>query len=194
WTNLHGGFFVIFLVLACYIGGHLLNALIESDPLRRREYVSKALPWIKTFAVCFAVTFINPYGWQLHHHIVTYIADPYLLQHIGEFQGVDFHSPAVVYFEPLIIAALGASFWAIRQRRFAEAFLALGWTHLALIAVRNLPLFCIACAPLIAEGIVTVIRGASTAPLRERFSKVAVWFREASSGVDATDRIGRTYL
>jgi hypothetical protein len=29
WTNLHGGFFVIFLVLACYIGSDLLNAAIE---------------------------------------------------------------------------------------------------------------------------------------------------------------------
>ena len=32
WTNLHGGFFVIFLVLACYIGSDLLNAAIERDP------------------------------------------------------------------------------------------------------------------------------------------------------------------
>ncbi len=194
WTNLHGGFFVVFLVLACYIGGHLLNALIESDPARCREYLSKTLPWLKTFAACFAVTFINPYGWQLHHHIVTYIADPYLLQHIAEFQGVDFHSGAAVYFEPLIIATLAASFWAIRQRRFAEAFLGLGWMHLALIAVRNLPLFSIACAPLIAEGAVTLLRAASTSALRENISKLAAKFRSASASVDATDRIGRIHL
>src|SRR6185312_12950887 len=194
WTNLHGGFFVVFLVLACYIGGPLLNALIEADPIRRRDYLLKSLPWLKTFAGCFAVTFINPYGWQLHRHIITYIADPYLLQHIAEFQGLDFHSGAVVYFEPLIIATLAASFWAIRQRRFAEAFLALGWMHLALIAVRNLPLFSIACAPLIAEALVTLIRAASASSLRERISKAAVWFRSASANVDVTDRIGRVHL
>ncbi|HEY4084419.1 MAG TPA: hypothetical protein VGM43_00715 [Bryobacteraceae bacterium] len=194
WTNLHGGFFVIFLVLACYIGGHLLNALIESDPVRRREYFSKALPWLKTFAACFAVTFINPYGWQLHHHIVTYIADPYLLQHVAEFQGLNFHSGALIYFEPLIVAALAASFWAVRQRRFAEAFLALGWMHLALIAARNLPLFCIACAPLVAEGLTTLMGAASISSLRQRIPNAAVWFRNASARVDATDRIGRVHL
>jgi hypothetical protein len=194
WTNLHGGFFVVFLVLACYIGGDLLNALIESDPVRCREYLSKTLPWLKTFAACFAATFVNPYGWQLHRHIVTYIADPYLLQHIAEFQGLDFHSGAVVYFEPLIVATLAASFWAIRQRRFAEAFLGLGWMHLALIAVRNLPLFSIACAPLIAEGLVALIRTASVSALRQRISKAAVWFRGVSASVDATDRIGRVHL
>ncbi|HVW11618.1 MAG TPA: hypothetical protein VHC90_23710 [Bryobacteraceae bacterium] len=194
WTNLHGGFFVVFLVLACYIGGHLLNAFVEADPARSREYLSKTLPWLKTFAACFAVTFINPYGWQLHRHIATYVADPYLLQHIGEFQGLDFHSPATVYFEPLIIGALASSFWALRQRRFAEALLTLGWTHLALIAVRNLPLFSIAASPLIAEGIVTAIRAAATSPLREWLAKTADWFRAASSSVDTTDRIGRVYL
>ncbi len=194
WTNMHGGFFVIFLVLACYIGGHLVNAMIEVDPARRRDYLSKTLPWLKTFGACFAVTFINPYGWQLHRHIITYIADPWLLRHIAEFQGLDFHSPAVVYFEPLIIAALAVSFWAIRQRRFAEAFLALGWMHLALIAVRNLPLFSIACAPLIAEGVTALMRSASVAPLQERISKAANWFRNATASVDATDRIGRVHL
>jgi hypothetical protein len=194
WTNLHGGFFVVFLVLACYIGGHLLNALIESDAARRRDYLSKTLPWLKTFAACFAVTFINPYGWQLHHHIVTYIADPYLLQHVVEFQGLNFHSAAVIYFEPLIVAALAASFWAIRRRRFAEVFLTLGWMHLALIAARNLPLFSIACAPLIGESLVTLMRAASTSTLRERISKSAIWFRNTSAGVDATDRIGRIHL
>jgi hypothetical protein len=194
WTNLHGGFFVVFLVLACYIGGHLVNALIESDPARCREYLLQTLPWLKTFAACFAVTFINPYGWQLHQHIISYIADPYLLQHIAEFQGLNFHSDAAIYFEPLIIATLAASFWAIRQRRLAEAFLALGWMHLALIAARNLPLFSIACAPLVAEGIVTLIRAASTSSMRERISSAAVWFRGASAGIDATDRIGRVHL
>jgi hypothetical protein len=91
WTNLHGGFFIVFLVLPCYVASHLLNALIEPDPLMRRDYLSRTIPWLKTIAACFAVTFINPYGWQLHKHIVAYIADPYNLRHIAEFQGLDFH-------------------------------------------------------------------------------------------------------
>jgi len=194
WTNLHGGFFVVFLVLACYIGGNLLNALIERDPVERRAFLSRTVPWALTFAGCLAVTFINPYGWQLHWHVIAYIADPYYLRHISEFQGMDFHSPSTVYFEPLMIATLGASFWAARQRRFAEVFLALGWMHLALIAQRNLPLFSVACAPLIGQGIVALIRNATFAPLAERIGKVAGWFRGASAGVEKIDRIRRVHL
>jgi hypothetical protein len=106
WTNMHGGFFVVFLVLACYIGSDLLNAAIEQDSGRRGEFLRATKPWLLTGAACFAATFINPYGWQLHKHIFQYITDPYELQHITEFQSMNFHSPVVVYFEPLMIMAI----------------------------------------------------------------------------------------
>ncbi len=38
WTNLHGGFFVVFLVFACYIGADLVNGVLERDPVVRRGY------------------------------------------------------------------------------------------------------------------------------------------------------------
>ena len=193
WTNLHGGFFVIFLVLACYVGGDLLNALIEGNPARRRTYLAATIPWLRTAGACLAVTFVNPYGWQLHRHVLAYIADPYLLRHIAEFQGLDFHSPAVGYFEPMIFAALAASVWAIGQRRFADALLALGWLHLALEAQRNLPLFAIAASPLVAAAAVALIRAAASAPLEERIGKLAAWFQRASASMEQTDRIGRVH-
>ena len=194
WTNIHGGFFVIFLILACYIGSDLLNALIEPDPLARRGYLSRTLPWLATVAACLAVTFINPYGWQLHRHVIGYLNDPYLLQHIAEFQGLDFHAPVAVYFEPMMIAALAASIWAIRQRRFAEVFLAIGWMHLSLTVHRNVPLFSIACAPLIAQATMALIRAAKSAGLADQIGKVANWFQNASASVDVTDRIARVHL
>src|ERR1019366_3114017 len=60
WTNLHGGFFIVFLVFACYIGSDLLNAVLERDPLVRRGYLAATRPWLLTALGCFAVTFVNP--------------------------------------------------------------------------------------------------------------------------------------
>ena len=194
WTNIHGGFFVIFLILACYIGSDLLNALIEPNPLERRNYLSRTIPWLAAFGACAAVTFINPYGWQLHQHVIAYLGDPYLLQHIAEFQGLDFHAPVAVYYEPMMIAALASSIWAIRQRRFAEVFLAIGWMHLSLTVSRNVPLFSIACVPLIAEATMALIRSAKSARLAGYIDKSAAWFQNASASVDVTDRIGRVHL
>jgi hypothetical protein len=194
WTNMHGGFFVVFLVLACYIGSDLLNAAIESDGERRSSFLRSTRPWLATGFGCLAVTFINPYGWGLHKHIVEYISDPYYLQHVGEFQAVNFHSPAVVYFEPLMILALVTALWDARHRRFAEVFLSLGWLHLALIAQRNLPLFAIAASPLVARGVVAAINAAPQARLSAWIGRTARWFETSCASVETTDRLWRTHL
>ncbi len=194
WTNLHGGFFVIFLILLCYIAGNLLNALIERDPVVRHGYLSRTAPWAMTFVACFAATFVNPYGWNLHRHIFAYISDPYLLNHIAEFQSMNFHAPVTVYFEPLVLATLLACGWALQRRKFAEVFLSLGWMHLALIAQRNVPLYSIACAPLIGQAITALIRSAKSSPLAEVIGKTAAWFQSASASVEQTDRISRVHL
>lgn len=194
WTNMHGGFFVLFLVLACYIGGDLLNAAIEKDAVRRTAFLRAAKPWLLTALACFAVTFVNPYGWELHRHIFQYITDPYQMQHINEFQSMNFHSPVAVYFEPLMVAAIVTALWDARHRRFADVLLNLGWLHMALIAERNLPLFAIAAAPLVARAVVAAIQTARTAPLAAWLRRAATWFTDMSAGVEETDRIGRVYL
>jgi hypothetical protein len=198
WTNLHGGFFVVFLVLGCYIASDLLNAAIERDADRRRQFLRGLKPWAAVFAGCLAVTFINPYGWNLHKHIVGYLTDSYQLQHVTEFQAMDFHAPVVVYFEPLMLLALVAVFVDARQRRFADVFLSLGWLHLALIAERNLPLFAIAASPAVARSIASLVRTAASSPatrsLAAWIGRTARWFEQWSLSVDETDRIGRLYL
>jgi hypothetical protein len=194
WTNIHGGFFVVFLILACYIGSDLLNAAIEPDAARRLNFLRAVKPWILTAVGCFAVTFINPYGWKLHQHIFQYITDPYQLQHITEFQSMNFHSPVVVYFEPLMIAAFLTALWDARHRRFADVFLGLGWLHLALIAQRNLPLFAIAASPLVARGLVSAIDSLHAAPVATWLRRTAEWVTRSTGEFEKMDRIGRVHL
>ncbi|HVW86172.1 MAG TPA: hypothetical protein VHB50_15900, partial [Bryobacteraceae bacterium] len=194
WTNVHGGFFVIFLVLGCYIASDLLNVAVGPGPFERAS-LRAIRPWVITFFACLAVTFVNPYGWQLHRHIVEYLRDPYQFQHISELQSINFHSPVVPYFEPLLALALAAAIRDARHRRFADALLSLGWLHLALIAQRNLPLFAIVASPMAARGI-----SASIAWLRRSdgfaawIGCAAAWFEQSSAGFEKTDRIGRVHL
>lgn len=194
WTNMHGGFFVVFLVLACHLGSNLLSAAIEQDPAQRPHWLRATKPWILTALACFAVTFINPYGWKLHQHIVEYITDPYQLQHITEFQSMNFHSPVVVYFEPLMIAALLTAVWDAWNRRFADVLLSLGWLHLALIAQRNLPEFAVAASPFVARAVVAAIESVRFAPLAAWLRDTAGWFVRGCVGFEETDRIRRVHL
>jgi len=194
WTNLHGGFFVIFLVLLCYIGGNLLNAALEADREKRAQYLRFTAPWVFTALGCFAVTFINPYGWQLHKHIVQYLSDTAQIDHIVEFQPVNFHHPTSAYFEPLMILALLTALWDARNRRFADVFLNLGWLHLALIAQRNIPLFAIAASPLVARGVASAIDASRDARVARWLRAIAVWFSTSSTEFEETDRIPRMHL
>lgn len=194
WTNIHGGFFVIFLVFACYIGGNLMNAVVEPDAARRKAYLQATKPWLAVTAACLAVTFINPYGWQLHRHVIAYITDPYQLNHISEFQAVNFHSPVIIYFEPLMAAAILTALWDASQRRFAEVFMSLGWLHLALIAQRNLPLFAIASAAPVAFAAMHAIRIAGRSQLAPWVGRAARWFEDTSASYEQTDRLSRVYL
>jgi hypothetical protein len=194
WTNMHGGFFVVFLALACYIGSDLLNAAIEPDAERRLRFLRSTKPWLVAALGCFTATFVNPYGWGLHRHVVQYISDPYLLKHIGEFQAMDFHSPVVVFFEPLMILALLTAFWDARHRRFADVFMNLGWMHLALIAQRNIPIFAIAATPIVARAIVAAIDAVRDAHLAIWIGRVASQFGASSANFEKTDRLWRMHI
>jgi hypothetical protein len=194
WTNVHGGFFIMFLVLGCYIASDLLNAAIEKDAWRRRDFLASTKPWIACGLGCLAVTFANPYGWGLHKHIIQYLSDPYQLRHISEFQAVNFHSPATPYFEPLMGLAVLAALWDLRGRRFADVFLSLGWLHLALIAGRNLPMFAVAASPVVARAAVAAIDAARESRLSGWVNCLASGFWTITAGFERTDRVGRAHL
>jgi hypothetical protein len=194
WTNMHGGFFVIFLLLACYTSSDLLNALIEPNALLRRRFLKNAMPWVATFGACFLVTFINPYGWGLHRHVFQYLSDPYQLEHIAEFQALNFRSGAQVYFEPLVFLALLTALWDAQNRRFADVFMCLGWLHLALIAQRNLPIFAIATAPILARGMASAVAAARTIEIAGWVRRGSAWFESVSTSFEETDRLWRVHL
>ena len=194
WVNLHGGFFVIFLILATYLGNLAVQAAIDSNGAKRLGYLAAMKPWLFAVAACSAVTFVNPYGWKLHQHMATYLADPYNMKYIAEFQSVNFHAPVVVYFEPLFVAGILISLWNIRRRRFQEVFLTLGWMQLAFVAQRNIPLFSIAVAPVVGQGLMALLREAKNSKLASWLRTIPANFLTLADGTDETDRIGRLHL
>ena len=151
WTNLHGGFIVGLTILAAWVAGELLRAAFSFEPGTRTAALRSAGRFGIVFAACTAATLINPYTFRLHLHILAYLSQVHHLARVSEFQSADFHHPASIFYEPLMIAGVLAAYWAVRRRRFAEALLVIGWMHLALYAVRNIPIYLLVSGPLIAE-------------------------------------------
>jgi hypothetical protein len=104
-----------------------------------------------------AATFVNPYFYKLHQHVIGYLADGYQMKHIGEFQSISFHHPLALYFEVMLILGILTAFWNLLRGNFTAVLLLLGWAHLALISGRNISLFVIVASPFIAEAISTWI-------------------------------------
>ncbi|PYR85732.1 MAG: hypothetical protein DMG19_14445 [Acidobacteria bacterium] len=115
---------------------------------------------------CLLATFINPYGWRLHEHILAYLENDYVMDHISEFRSFSFHSPGALYVELfLAVAALG-TVSLFKQRAFGPALLSVGMLHLSLYSARHLPTAAVLVLPL---SVAALTREARTWPAMRRF-------------------------
>jgi hypothetical protein len=139
WANVHGSFLLGPCILFIYAIGEWLNGRLGQNS------------GLRFAAACLAsllATFINPYGWHLHEHVVRYLNNGYLMDHISEFRSFSFHTPGSIYVELFLLAAVLGTIAMLRQRAFAPALLSLGMVHLSLYSARHLPTAAVLLLPL----------------------------------------------
>lgn len=159
WANLHASFLLAPAIALLWSAEAWVRPLLwDIEPSRER---SKAR-WFACAAILTAAgSFVNPYGWRLHEHVVRYLADRDLLDRVGEFQSFNFHSEGSL--QILLTVALGMLGGAMelghkRPARFALLFvLALG----ALRSARGLPLLALAGLPLANAAMTQALRRSS---------------------------------
>jgi len=139
WTNLHGGFVVLFVVLGVFAAG----AACERAWWR-------ALRYVPLTAGCASATLVNPYGIGLHRHLLEYLRSDWIRGVVQEFQAPTFRSENQLQFEVLLLAGLLAAGVCLRRRLITDALLVIVFAHLALTSARHIPLFAIVAAPVIA--------------------------------------------
>ncbi len=176
WANIHGGFLAGILILGAYGVGDLVSAALAPVGGSRERDTRQAVLFLLMAAACSLASLVNPYGYQLHAHIWQYLRDPEMTRAIVEFKGTNFQDGASGYLEALLVIGLCAAIWYGRRQRFAEVFLLAGWGHLALLVARNIPLFSIIAAPLLAPAVVSWIEAARRAP-------IARWAQEFANGL-----------
>jgi hypothetical protein len=116
-------------------------------------------------AGCALATLVNPYTYHLHQHILTYLNDPFQSKYILEFQSTNFRMPAATFLEAMLALGLGAAVWYGRRKQFTEVLTIVGWGHLALVIVRNMPIYMIAAAPVVALPLTMWLKTLSGAPI-----------------------------
>jgi len=173
WTNLHGGFPIGIIILGAYGTGELLRAVVTRDSVERRAGLRAAGPYLAAACGCALASLVNPYGYHLHAHMLEYFKDPFQLKYIQEFRSADFHSPPAIFLEIMLILGLCAAVWYGRRKEFAEVLLIAGFGHLSLVMARNMPIYTLAAAPIVAVPLVAWLKALAEGP-------VAGWIRAAA--------------
>ena len=149
WTNLHGGFFLGIFMLLIPAAGEIAGAFLHAQSFWDAAYQRSRAYLVAAFA-CALATFVNPYGWRLHSHILQYILDDRLIGQIGEYKSMDFHNILGRLFETMLLLALPAVLWLAMRKQYATSLGILCWAHIAIFASRNIPIFAFLAAPSIA--------------------------------------------
>ena len=169
WANMHGGFVAGVGAVGLAALAATLQAIVEPAPRRWAH--------ARIFAVLFvamgAATLVTPYGITLHRDALAYASQA----SNGRF--LDYHSPdfrgggaAVGCFEVLVLATLATTATSRARPTWAVVAVLLATLHLALQSVRNMNLFVIVAAPIVAGGCTRVL--ADTWPqLHARWQAVA---------------------
>jgi hypothetical protein len=143
WVNLHAGFLLGLVLCAIFWCGALwcwqTTAQTFDDTLLRLACGKRLRDLSAITLLCFGATFVNPYGWALHRHIFSYLRNPFLMDHIEEFQSPNFHQLAPRCFLALLLVTFAAL--AVRKRALkkSELLLLLFAIYAGLFASRNIP-------------------------------------------------------
>ena len=154
WTNLHGGFLVLIGLLALAAIGAAAEAWIQK-PLGGRPRWAPALRWAKLTAACTAVSFINPYGWGLHQHVIEYMRSDWIRTVVQEFQSPAFRNENMLQFEALLFIGLITAGARFRRGQAIDGLWILCLGYMSLSSVRHVPIFVTVTGPLIAVEMTT---------------------------------------
>lgn len=150
WANVHGGYAIAFILMGCYLVGELLNRLTVHNentlfsPMQLRHLVLVML-------LSFGVVVLNPYTWHMWLYPFRTVSIGVLREFIQEWQSPDFHQVWQQPFLLLLVGVLLALGRAGCRADFSDLTLLGVWTVAALLAGRNIALFALIGAPIVAR-------------------------------------------
>jgi hypothetical protein len=152
WANLHGAFIAGFVTWALFGAGLAWDAVFRHFPVGRELHGHFWKTYLLAGGASFLVTLLNPSGIGLWGTSFGFIGNRYLVSHTAEYMAPNFHQAGTWPF--LLMIGMLAMLWGLRQNRpeGAHVFTTAAWLVMALYSVRNVPLFVIVSAPVLAAA------------------------------------------
>jgi hypothetical protein len=147
WANVHGGFVYGWILIALYLIGSLAELVWNDDHALWKRRVGYYFVLLVTATV---VTLLNPYGLDLHRHLVEFFNKPFMLDNTAEFGSPNFHEPSGKVFLAVLLLTFGSLSLHPRRPTLPHFLLICAGAAFALGSVRNIPLFGLAALPVLA--------------------------------------------
>jgi hypothetical protein len=166
WANLHASFFLAPVIALVYALAYVARPLLW--PLDSIAEHRKAKWFLYVALASFAGSLLNPYGSQLHAHVLQYLANDDLTSHVAEFQSFNFHDKDATQVVLAMAVAAAGGLLAWGQKKLAHFLLAALFLVGALRSARVIPLVALLLLPLANGAFKTALESAKglRAPLR----------------------------
>ncbi len=151
WTNLHGGFLSLVAVLGLTAVGTAVEAWLGAGRTLR-----DAIRYAGVTLACLASSLVNPYGWNLHLHVIEYLRSPWIKNVVQEFQSPRFRSEEMLQFEALMLVGLLSATVLFSRKQVVEGLWIVFWAHMALSSVRHCSIFVTVVGPILAVQLTQV--------------------------------------
>ena len=148
WTNVHGGFLVLFALLGLLVIGSFVESLLWSEQASRGK--SDAIRYSLLGAACAAASLVNPYGLKLHLFLLDYLRSDTIRNGVQEFQSPSFRGESMFHYMILLFLGLAITGPLLRKHRLTEVLWIGFMAYNSLVSVRHVPLFLIVTVPILA--------------------------------------------
>ncbi len=152
WANLHGGFLVGFVLLAVPLAVTVWEGLVSRGKGHDAQRpLLGATPLALAGLASLLAVGLNPVGYAVLPHILSYFRLRYLVDTTMEYLSPNFHDLGPQLFLGLLLLAV-ASLAAIPRRVGPTEVATLAvWASLALYSARNIPLFVVVGLPIVGQ-------------------------------------------
>jgi hypothetical protein len=149
WVNCHGGFVIAFVLMGCHLVGEALSRLTTPSPPTGSQ--ARIAPLVVTLLVSIPATLLNPNTVRMIPYAYQTVSIGPLQDFIQEWAAPDFHNLQFQPFIWLLLLTLVAMGLSRRRADWTDLALVGIFGYMGMLAVRNIALFAVIAAPVLAR-------------------------------------------
>ncbi len=166
WVNTHGAFIVGILIWLIYLGGSIISRKFLTtaenfgelaDGSSPANYLANRNLFLVGIPILIA-TLINPAVWRVWSTTFGFLQNQYLVSHTVEYQAPDFQLTSFWPFLAMICLSILLAALSKKRLSLVAVFLIVSWTAFSLISARNVAIYAVIAAPIMAGIAASILR------------------------------------